>query len=61
MVNMSRDELFPATGSVAVFIAIPAKRKRLMIWDGGHSDWPAEAINETIAFLTAWEIATQAP
>ena len=51
MVNMNRDELFPAAGSLGVFNAIPGRRKRLVFWDGGHSDWPAEAINDSIAFI----------
>jgi len=58
MVNMSRDELFPATGTIAVFNAIPARRKRLVFWDGGHSDWSAQAIGETIAFINATRKAT---
>jgi pimeloyl-ACP methyl ester carboxylesterase len=51
MVNMSRDELFPASGSVGLFNAIPAQHKKLVFRDGGHSDWDADAIGETIAFI----------
>jgi hypothetical protein len=53
MINVSRDEVFPAAGSLGVFNAIPGQRKRLVFWDGGHSDWPAEAISDSIAFINA--------
>ena len=51
MLNMSRDELFPVSGTIAVFNAIPGSRKRLVFRDGTHSHWPIDAIGESITFI----------
>lgn len=51
MANTSRDELFPADGTVALFNAISGTTKRLTFWDGSHADWPDDMVEETLAFL----------
>jgi pimeloyl-ACP methyl ester carboxylesterase len=51
MVNKTQDEIFPVEGVHALFDAIPGPNKRLMFWEGKHDEWPAEAIDQTIAFI----------
>ena len=52
MLNMSRDEIIPTHGSLALFNAVPGPRKRLVFWDGHHDDWSIEAIGDTIGFIS---------
>ena len=51
MLNMTRDEVFRIEDVHAFFDAVPGRRKRLMFWEGDHDDWPAEAIERSIAFV----------
>jgi fermentation-respiration switch protein FrsA (DUF1100 family) len=51
MTNVSRDALFPVAGTHRFFDAVPGQQKRLMFWDGGHDDWPAEAYEHSIDFV----------
>jgi pimeloyl-ACP methyl ester carboxylesterase len=49
--NMTGDELIPRAGALAVFDAVPGRRKRITFWAGGHDDWPDAAVDESITFL----------
>jgi len=51
MVNATRDEQFPTEGTHAFFDAIPGERKTLLFWEGGHADWPDEAIERSVEFV----------
>ena len=51
MLNMNRDDIFPVGGTHAFFDAIPGSKKQLVFWEGAHNDWPAEAIQHSVAFL----------
>lgn len=51
MLNKTQDEIFSTEDTHAFFDAIPGRQKRLMFWDGAHDDWPAEAIDQSVAFL----------
>jgi pimeloyl-ACP methyl ester carboxylesterase len=51
MINMTQDEIFRRDDTHAFFDAIPGRRKRLVFWEGGHEDWPVEAIEVSIDFL----------
>jgi hypothetical protein len=51
MLNMTQDEVFLTEDAHVFFDAIPGRRKRLMFWEGGHDDWPAEAIRNSVAFI----------
>lgn len=51
MLNMTQDEVFRTQDAHAFFDAIPGRRKRLVFWEGDHDDWPAEAIEQSIAFI----------
>jgi pimeloyl-ACP methyl ester carboxylesterase len=51
MLNKNRDDVFQAEDVHAFFDAIPGQRKRLMFWEGGHDEWPAEAIHYSVAFI----------
>jgi PhoPQ-activated pathogenicity-related protein len=51
MLNMTQDEVFLTEDAHVFFDAIPGRRKRLMAWEGGHDDWPAEAIRNSVAFI----------
>jgi hypothetical protein len=53
MINKTNDEFFPLGGVHQFFEAIPGSRKRLMFWPGDHDDWPSEAIEQSVTFLTA--------
>ena len=52
MVNVTHDELFPTEGTHRFFNAVPGRQKRLMFWEGGHDDWPLEAHEHSIRFVT---------
>lgn len=51
MVNMTKDDIFRTEDTHAFFDAIPGRRKQLAFWEGGHDEWPAEAIEQSIAFI----------
>lgn len=51
MLNMTLDPLFPPAGALDYFAVIPGRRKRIMFWEGGHADVPAEAIRHSIAVI----------
>jgi dienelactone hydrolase len=51
MLNMTRDEIVRTEDAHAFFAAIPGRRKRLTFWEGGHDDWPPEAIRQSVAFV----------
>ena len=51
MLNMTLDPLFPPSGALEYFAAIPGRRKRLMFWEGGHNDLPSESIRHSIAVV----------
>ena len=51
MVNMTQDQFFRTEDAHHFFDAIPGQQKRLMFWEGDHDDWPAEAIQHSVAFI----------
>jgi dienelactone hydrolase len=51
MLNMTRDYIFPADGTHALFDMIPGRKKRLMFWEGDHDDWSAEMISQSVTFI----------
>jgi pimeloyl-ACP methyl ester carboxylesterase len=51
LLNMTQDEIFPPTGTLDFFAAIPGRKKRLMFWEGNHVGIPAEAIRHSVDFL----------
>ena len=51
MLNMTLDPLFPPSGALEYFAAIPGIRKRIMFWEGGHNGIPAEAIRHSISVI----------
>jgi dienelactone hydrolase len=51
MLNMTQDEIFPRDGTHALFDQIPGRKKRLMFWEGGHDDWPAQMIDQSVTFI----------
>ena len=51
MLNMTEDTIFPATGTLEFFAAIPGRRKRLMFWEGSHGGLPSESIRYSTDFL----------
>jgi pimeloyl-ACP methyl ester carboxylesterase len=54
MLNMARDEIFSTEGTHEFFDAIPGHDKRLMFWDGDHNAWPAEAIRQSVDFVSTY-------
>jgi pimeloyl-ACP methyl ester carboxylesterase len=52
MVNVTRDEFFPTEGTHRFFNAVPGHQKRLAFWEGGHDDWPSEAHEVAVRFVT---------
>ena len=51
MLNVTDDEIFRVEDAHEFFDAIPGRRKRLVFWAGEHDDWPAEAIEFSVAFI----------
>ena len=51
MLNMTQDPLFPPSGALEYFAAIPGRRKRMMFWEGGHTELPSEAIRHSITVV----------
>jgi pimeloyl-ACP methyl ester carboxylesterase len=51
VLNMTQDEIIPIDGTHALFDKIPGRKKRLMFWEGGHEDWPAELISQSVTFI----------
>lgn len=51
LLNMTQDEIFPPSGTLDFFAAIPGRKKRLMFWEGNHVGIPAEAIRHSVDFL----------
>ena len=50
MINMSQDVVFPVSGALELFAALPGP-KRMMLWEGGHVALPPESIQHAIRFL----------
>jgi len=51
MVNMTQDDIFLTEDTHTFFDSIPGRRKQLTFWEGGHDEWPTEAIEQSVAFI----------
>jgi hypothetical protein len=51
MLNMTRDEHFPIAGAIDAFELMPGP-KRMGVWSGTHVEFPPEAMEQALAFLT---------
>lgn len=51
MLNMTQDGVFPPSGALEFFSAIPGRRKRIMFWEGDHVGLPSEAIRLSVDFV----------
>lgn len=56
MLNMTQDTIFPVTGTLEFFAAIPGRKKRLMFWEGAHAALPAESIRHSVDFLKKYAV-----
>ena len=54
MINKTSDEFYSREGVHEFFDAIAGSRKRLMFWEGEHDDWPPEAVDESVTFITRY-------
>lgn len=56
MINMTQDSIFPVTGTLEFFAAIPGRKKRLMFWEGDHAGLPKESIRYSADFVKRYAI-----
>ena len=54
MLNMTNDEVFSIEDAHVFFDVIPGRKKRLVFWEGDHDEWPAEAIEHSIALINEY-------
>jgi dienelactone hydrolase len=60
MLNMTLDEAFPVDGALELFALFPGP-KRMALWEGGHLELPAEAIDLAVRFLARHLLGEGAP
>lgn len=51
MINMREDDLFGPAQATALFDLIGGRRKRMMLWPGGHDTEPEEAVDLSVQFI----------